>query len=172
MGLEEKKQIVKELREKIDKSHSLCFTNFKGLSATRMNELRRNLEEKNAEMKVFKSRLIKRALEEDSLDELIEFIEGPVALVFSYDDPVLPVKVISDFRKEEDLPAVNGGYLDGKSFDGKSFLELADIPSKDELYGKIVGGLSSPLNKLAYVLSGIPRRLITVLSEIAREKEE
>ena len=172
MGLEEKKQVVKEVREKIGKSNSLCFTNFKGLTASKMNELRRSLEDNDAELKVFKNRLIKRALEEDSLKELVDFIEGPVALVFGYDDPILPVKVISDFRKEEDLPVVNGGYLDGKSFDGKSFLELAAIPSKDELYGKIVGSLSSPLNSLVFILSGVPRKLITILSEIAREKEE
>ncbi len=172
MGLEEKKKIVEEVREKIDRASCVCFTSFKGLSTSKMNELRRALSTRSAEMKVFKNRLILRALKEDSLEELSRFVEGPMALIFGYEDPIQPIKVISDFKKEEDKPEITGGYLDGDIFDAQSLMNLASLPTKEGMYEKIVISLSSPLNRMVYILSGIPMKLLNVLYLLAKQKEE
>ncbi|MEA1912928.1 MAG: 50S ribosomal protein L10 [candidate division WOR-3 bacterium] len=172
MGIKEKKEIVKEIKDKIDRANSICFTNFLELGASQMNELRRNLEKEDAEMKVFKNRLIRKALKEHSLDNLTKFVEGPVAIIFGYDDPILPLKIVSDFKEEEDKPGVNGGYLEGEIFDKKAFSKLASIPSKEELHRMFLNTLYSPLNKMIFILSNLPRKLISVLKEIAKRKEE
>jgi len=172
MGVEGKKKIVEEVKEKIERSSCVCFTNYKGLSASRMNELRRALAGKNAEMKVFKNRLIMRALKENSLKELYNFIDGPMALVFGYDDPIQPIKIISDFKKEEDKPVIIGGYLDGNVFDRESLMVLASIPGRSELYERMVGSLAAPLNRLVYILSGIQMKLLSILSLLVKQKEE
>lgn len=172
MGKEEKKEIVKEVKDKIDRASCICFTNYKGLSAPRLNELRRTLATKNAEMKVFKNRLILLALKEKSLDKLSRFVNGPMALIFAYDDPLQPIKIISDFRKDDKKPIVNGGYIDGDIFDAQSFVKLASLSSKEEMYRKMIGSLSSPLNKMVYILSGIPMKLLSVLSLLLKQKEE
>ncbi|MCK4226625.1 50S ribosomal protein L10 [candidate division WOR-3 bacterium] len=172
MGVEEKKEIVKEVKEKFNRASCVCFTNYKYLTASRMSELRRTLKGTSAEMKVFKNRFILRALKENSLEDLSRFVEGPMALIFGYDDPMQPIKVIYDFKGDEDKPMINGGYLDGEIYDAKSFMELASIPSREKMYEKMIGSLSSPLNGMVYVLSGIPRKLISVLSLLAKQKEE
>lgn len=172
MGLEEKRKIVKEVMDKIDRASCICFTNYKGLSASRMNELRRSLASNNAEIKVFKNRLVLRALKEKSLDQLTRFIDGPMGLVFAYEDPIKPIKIISDFSKDDKKPLVKGGYLDGDIFDARSLMELASLPSKEEMYGKMITLLSSPFYKMVYLISGIPTKLLSVLSLIAKQKEE
>ena len=173
MGVKENETIVKEISERYKKSSSLCFTGFAGLKAVQLNDLRRSLKRQNAELKVFKNTLIKKAFDDDTGGVDIEkLMEGPTALVFGYEDPLLPLKIISDFRGENENLVVNGGFIEGKYFDFETFGKLAAIPPKDELYRKMLSSMNAPLNKLVFVLSGITRKLMVVLSEIAKQKEE
>lgn len=172
MGIEEKKEMVREIRERIDRSKSVYFTNFKNLKAAEMSELRSSLKQVDSEMKVYKNRMIKRALQEIELEELTEFIEGPMALVFGYEDPIPSIKIIADFQSENEVPVVNGGYLDGEILDGEKVISLSKIPSREELLTRSVEVLSSPLNKMVHILSGIPMKLMNILSEISKQKEE
>ena len=173
MGMRENEEIVKEISERYKKSNSLCFTKFLGLKSAELNDLRRSLKRQNAELKVFKNTLIKKALGEETNEENIdELVGGPTALVFGYDDPLQPLKIISDFRGENENLVVNGGFIEGKYFDDEIFGKLAAIPPKEELYGKILSSLNSPLNKLVFVLSGVTRKFMVILSEIAKQKEE
>jgi len=173
MGIRENEEIVREISERYKKSNSLCFASFSGLKAVQLNDLRRSLRRKNAELRVFKNTLIKKALAEETKDkDISELMKGPTALVFGYDDPLHPLKIISDFRGKNENLIVNGGFIEGKYFDFEAFGKLAAIPPKDELYRKMLSSLNSPLNKLVFVLSGITRKLMLVLSEIAKQKEE
>lgn len=173
MGIRENEEIVKEISERYKKSNSLCFTKFAGLKSAQLNDLRRSLKRKNAELKVFKNTLIKKALADETNGESIdELMEGPTALVFGYEDPLQPLKIISDFRGENENLVVNGGFIEGRYFDCKTFGELASIPPKEELYRKMLTSLNSPLNKLVFVLSGVTRKVMMILSEIAKQKEE
>jgi large subunit ribosomal protein L10 len=173
MGITENEQIVKEISERYKKANSLCFTNFLGLKSAQLNELRRSLKRKNAELKVFKNTLIKKAFADEANGEYIdELMKGPTALVFGYEDPLQPLKIISDFRGKNENLVVNGGFIEGKYFDYETFRQLAAIPPQEELYSKILASLNSPLNKLVFVLSGVARKLIVILSEIAKQKEE
>jgi len=173
MGIRENEEIVKEISERYQRSNSLCFTNFLRLKAAQLNILRRSLKRENAELKVFKNTLIKRALtDETNESDIDELVEGPIALVFGYEDPLRPLKIISDFRGENEELVITGGFIEGKYFDYETFGKLASIPSKEELYGKIMTSLNSPLNKLVFILSGITKKLVVALSEIAKQKEE
>ncbi len=173
MGIKENEEIVKEISERYKKSNSLCFTSLSGLKAVQLNELRRSLKREDAELKVFKNTLVKKALAGETREENIgKLMEGPTALVFGYDDPLYPLKIISDFRGENENLVVNGGFIEGEYFGFETFEKLAAIPPKDELYRKMLSSLNAPLNKLVFVLSGITRKLMVVLSEIAKQKEE
>ncbi len=173
MGIRENEKVVKEINEMYKRSNSLCFTKFLGLKSAQLNDLRRSLKRKNAELRVFKNTLIKKALSDETNGENIdELIEGPTALVFGYEDPLQPLKIISDFRGENENLVVNGGFLEGKYFDFETFVKLAAIPPKEELYRKMLSSLNSPLNKLVFVLSGVTRKFMIILSEIAKQKEE
>ena len=173
MGIKENEEIVKEISERYKKANSLCFTKFLGLGSAQLNDLRRSLKRENAELKVFKNTLIKKTLSDETNGENIDgLIEGPTALIFGYEDPLQPLKVISDFRGENENLVVNGGFIEGKYFDFETFGKLAAIPSKEELYRKMLSSLNSPLNKLVFVLSGVTRKFMMILSEIAKQKEE
>jgi large subunit ribosomal protein L10 len=173
MGIRENEEIVKEISERYKKSHSLCFTKFLGLKASQLNDLRRSLKRENAELKVFKNTLIKKALvDETNGEDIDELMEGPTALVFGYEDPLQPLKIISGFRGKNENLVVNGGFIEGKYFDYETFGRLASIPPKEELYRKMLSSLNSPLNKLVFVLSGVTRKFMMILSEIAKQKEE
>lgn len=172
MGIEEKKIVVKNIKERLNRATLICFANFGHLSASRMNGLRALLKKSDAEMKVFKNRLILRALKENSIEELSGLLSGPTAMIFAYGDPIAAIKIIADFKSGDDIPVVNGGYIEGEIFDGESILKLATIPSREELYGKMIGIFSSSLVNMVYILSNIPRRLVNILSGIADQKEE
>ncbi len=173
MGIKENEEIVKEISERYERANSLCFTGFLRLKSVQLNTLRRDLKRENAELKVFKNTLIKRALADEIQGSNIEeLIEGPTALIFGYEDPLRPLKIISDFRGENEGLVITGGFIEGKYFDLEAFGKLTSIPSKEELYGKLLGSINSPLNKLVFVLSGITRKFVIALSEIAKQKEE
>ena len=177
MGIKQNKEIVKEISEMRERANSLCFTSFLKIKSAQLNDLRRSLKRENAELKVFKNTLIKRALADETADEsnesnIDELVEGPTALVFGYEDPLRPLKIISDFKGENEELIVTGGFIEGKYFDFETFGKLTSIPSKEELYGKLLASLNSPLNKFAFILSGITRKLVFALSEIAKQKEE
>jgi len=173
MGITENKEIVKEISERFERANSLCCTSFLRIKSAQLNTLRRQLKREDAELKVFKNTLIKKALADESNGSNIdELIEGPTALVFGYEDPLRPLKIISDFKGENEELIVTGGFIEGKYFDFETFGKLTSIPSKEELYGKLLASLNSPLNKFAFILSGITRKLVFALSEIAKQKEE
>ncbi len=173
MGIRQNEEIVKEINERYKKANSLCFMSFPRLGAAQLSELRRSLKRQNAELKVFKNTLLKKVFSvetgEGNIDELVN---GPTAVVFGYEDPIQPLKIISDFKGENEALVVNGGFIEGGYFDYEIFVKLTKIPPKEELYCKIMASLNSPLNKLSFILSGITRKFIVVLSEIAKQKEE
>jgi large subunit ribosomal protein L10 len=173
MGIRQNEEIVKEINERYKRASSLCFMSFPRLGAAQLSELRRNLKRQNAELKVFKNTLLKRVLSVEAGEGNIDgLVNGPTAVVFSYEDPIQPLKTISDFRGENEALVVNGGFIEGGYFDYETFGKLTTIPPKEELYGKIMNSLNSPLNKLTFILSGITRKFVVVLSEIAKQKEE
>jgi large subunit ribosomal protein L10 len=173
MGVRQNEEIVKEINERYKRANSLCFMSFPRLGAAQLSKLRRNLKRQNAELKVFKNTLLKKVFSvETSEGKIDELVNGPTAIVFSYEDPIQPLKIISDFRGENEELVVNGGFIEGGYFDYETFGKLTTIPPKEELYSKIMASLSSSLNKFSFILSGITRKFMVVLSEIAKQKEE
>ncbi|MEO0293596.1 MAG: 50S ribosomal protein L10 [candidate division WOR-3 bacterium] len=173
MGLKENEILIKEISERLKRAKSLCFTSFLGMKADQINKLRRSLKRENAELKVFKNTLIKKAFAEKGDGNNIEkFINGPTALVFCYGDPIQPLKVLYNFKKDNEQLVINGGLIEGEFFNYEVFGKLISIPSKEELYRKIVSSLSAPINRFVFILRGVPRKVVSVLSLVAKQKEE
>ena len=165
---------VNELKAKVAKAKSMVFAEYHGLDANKVNELRAAIKESGAEMSVGKNTLLKIALEEEKLgsEELTDTLKGPVATVFSYEDAIAPLKAISDFSKQFELPTIKAGIVDGKFVDAAKIKILSELPSRDELIAKIVGSLKSPLSGIANVLSGTKRNFVYALSAVADKKAE
>ena len=149
--LEKKAEIVNEIATKIKESAGVVFVDYRGLTDEELTSLRKSLRENNADVKVYKNTLTKRAL--DSLNiSLDECVVGPSALVYS-EDAVAPIKVVTNFAKDHEALSVKGGLVDGKVTSLAELAELATIPSRDGLLTMLAGGMIGIVKDLSIALN-------------------
>ena len=136
-------ETVKNLTEKLDKANAIYFTDYLGLDVVSITKLRKEFVSKDVEFTIAKNTLIKLAAKDVGMEGLDEFLIGPTAMALSYNDPTDPAKVIKDFLKDFDKPAVKGMILDGQVFQGKEFEKNANLTSKEQILNKLEGILNS-----------------------------
>lgn len=137
--IEAKANVVSEIESKIKDSSSVVLFEYRGLTVTETNELRRKLRETDSEYKVYKNTLAKRALDNLKID-LGDNLNGPKAIAFGK-DAVAPIKVLSDFAKEHKALELKVGIVDGEVADINMLKELASIPSREGLLTMFASGL-------------------------------
>jgi len=150
-----KKVIVEEIKEKIKSAKTLTFVDYRGLTAVEDTALRAAFRKAEAEYKVYKNRLLLRALEELGMTGYESILEGTTAVAFGYKDEVSTAKILVDTIKETKKMQLKGGILDGKQIDVAMVEELAKIPSKEVLITKLLYILQSPVRGLAVALKAI-----------------
>ena len=165
-------QKVNNLKEKLTKAKSVVFAKYHGLDANKVNELRAKVIESGAEMTVAKNTLTKIALKDAKLhaDKLESDLKGPIATFFSYEDAIAPIKVLAEFAKGIELPEMVAGIIDGKYVNVDEIKILSELPSKQELLARVVGGLNSPISGFVNVLSGNKKKLVYALNAVAEKK--
>ena len=161
---------VKELTKTLSQATAVYFTEYHGLSVSDMTRLRSEFFKVEVDYRVAKNTLIKLAAKENEIGGIDGLLKGSTALAISYDEPVSPAKVIKEFNKDNDLPTVKGILFEGEFMPGDQFSRLADLPSKDELLGKLVGLLNSPMQKLVSTLNAPAQNLLGVLSSFNEKK--
>ena len=137
--LEHKQAIIDEISDKVKASASVVLFEYRGLTVTETNELRRKLRETDSEYKVYKNTLAKRALDSLNID-LGDNLNGPKAIAFGK-DAVAPIKILSDFAKEHKALELKVGIVDGEVADINMLNELASIPSREGLLTMFASGL-------------------------------
>ncbi len=166
---------VEKLKTNVSKAKSIVFADYHGLTAQSITELRAKLGEVDSEASVGKNTLVKIALKENNYDDpnMENFMKGPTLTVFSYEDPVAGVKALFEFSSShEDLPNVKAGIIDGRFTNLSDLKTLSNLPSRDELIAKVVGGMKSPLFGIVNTLGGVQRNFVYVLSAVAEKKKE
>ena len=167
---QKKEEILAELITKFKDAKSVVFAENKGLSVHEIQELRGDLREKNAEMKVAKKTLFKIAAKEAGYEDIPDgSMTGAAGAVFSYDDIVAGAKTIYDYAKEHDALALLGGLMDGKVMTNEEAKTLATIPSKEELMAKLVYILKSPISGFHGVLNNTLGGFVRALDAIAKK---
>ena len=161
---------VKELSVKLDKAKAIYFTDYLGLDVVSVTKLRKNFVEKDVEFTVAKNTLIKLAAKEVGISGVDEFLEGPTAIAFGYEDPTDTARVIKEFLKDFDKPSVKGMIFDGEIFTSDQFDKIANLPSKEQLLSKLVGMLNSPMSKLSSTLNGSVSGLLGRLTQLNSKK--
>jgi len=170
MQKELKIKLVKDIKEKFDKSKVVILTDYKGLTMSQLSKLRRKLRTIDAEYKVFKNTLISRAIKDKSYDGIDPLLTGSTAILFGYKDQVAPTKVLSEFIKENEKPGIKGGLLDGKVIDTKTITMLAKLPSREVLLGRVVGTMKAPITNFVLDCKGILNKFVYALSAIRDKK--
>ena len=165
----DKQVIIAELKEKFENSKVAILADYRGLNVAEATRLRRRLRDAGCEFKVAKNTLVGLVVKSQGLDALEPYLEGPVGIAFG-NDPVAPAKVLSDFIREAKKMEIKAGVLDGNVIDAKSIKELADLPSRDVLLAKVLGGMQAPLYGFAGVLQGTLRSFVYALEAVRKQR--
>jgi large subunit ribosomal protein L10 len=167
-----KENVVKRVAEGIKDSKSVIFANFQGLTVHQMEDLRNQCREQGVECLVTKKTLLKKAAKEAGLDIDTKPFEGGVAVFFGAEDEVTSAQIVSKFAKGAEVVKIFGGILEGKNIEAVQIKALAELPSKQELYAKLVGTINAPVSGFVNVLAGNVRSILNVLNAIKESKNE
>ena len=154
-NLENKKQLVEEIKEKLGKAKSVVFVSFLGTNVENDTKLRADVRNAESDYKVYKNTLLQRALKELDIEGADEYLHGSTSVAIDYKDEVGVAKVISDAAKENENLQIKFGIVGGKVVDDKYVKQLANIPSREELYAKLAFLLKAPMQKLAIGLKAV-----------------
>jgi large subunit ribosomal protein L10 len=161
---------VDELKAKVDATTTAVVTEYRGMTVAQISTLRRQLRTLDADYKVFKNTLVKRAIEGTSVAPLDEFLVGPTAIAFVKGEVGGVAMAVRDFAKSTPTLVLKGGVLDGKALSVKDLTALADLPSRDVLLARFAGLLASPMTTMAGLLKAIPQNLAYGLSALIDSK--
>lgn len=167
------KVLIKEqLETAFNKASAAIVTEYKGIDATGLTELRAVLHNAGCELKVVKNTLARKALEDKSASssEIGDFLKGQIAVAYMYEDPAAGAKELLKFAKGNKNTVILGGVLDEKKVTLAEVKALAELPSKDELMAKIVGTLVAPHRGLLTVINGVSSSLVRVIGAIKDQK--
>lgn len=166
-NLEAKKLVVEEIKEKFSKAKTIAFVDYRGITVAEDTALRKKFRQNGCDYKVYKNRLMLKALSDLGIECSQNYFEGTTAVAIGYDDEVAPAKIISDFIKNTNKMAIKFGILNGVSVDAHNIEALAKLPSKEELIAKLLGTLNNTASSLCRVLSAPTRGLIVALNAVA-----
>lgn len=171
LNIEEKGQMVSEIREKFQKSSGVVLADYRGLTVAQVTQLRAQLRQAGVEYRVLKNTLVRRAASEVGVEGLDPYLSGPTAVAFSA-DPVAPAKVLTEFAKANKLKSfqIKAGVVEGKVIGPDGVKALADLPSREVLLTMVVRGMQSPLVGMVNVLQGPIRKMGYALEEVRKLK--
>ena len=171
MNRTEKEQVIGELHEKMAKAKAAIVGEPRGLNVATVTELRKKLRDQKVEYRVVKNTLAARAAKGTSLEAVAEKFVGPTAIVMSYDDVVLPAKLLAEFMKDRETFAVRAAVVEGKVIDAKGVQALAKLPGLKELRAQIAAMIAQPATKLVRMI-GTPGQLLAGVLGARREQLE
>ena len=166
---EKKVQIVSNLADDLSRSTIIVATNYQGLLAKQMAELRNALAKAGVGYHVVKNTLVYRAADQAGKPQLRDIIEGAVALAFGYDDAVNTAKTLNQYIKSAALPLqIRGGLLGDRILLPEEVVSLANLPPKEVLISKLIGQLQAPMGTLHNILSFPLQGLLNILQNRAQ----
>ena len=170
MDRNEKEKIVTGLKERLGKACGTFLVDYHGLNVGALTKLRRELTETNIEFRVVKNRLLSIACQDTETAVLKDYIGGPCALAITYDDVVMPAKVLTKFDQEYEALEIKIGQINGKIIDLPAIKALAQLPSREILLSQLLYSLSGVPTSFVRILSEMLRGLVTVLEAIKGQK--
>ncbi len=173
LSRKEKEQRVEEIRKLWDESSGIIVVNSQKLTAGPITELRKQCREAGIKLRVYKNTLVKKAVEDLSLEGLDEFFTGPTATAFAMEEAPAAAKVISEFAKENKKKLIiKGGVMEGKVIDKQGVIVLASIPTREVLLGMVARAFNGPIVKFARVLQANITGIARVLDAVKNKKEK
>jgi len=165
-----------ELQGKFTKAQVAIFADYKGLSATQADDLRKLLRGADTEVKVLKNNVARLAAKEGKMGEsakaLMDTVVGPTLVAFAYGDPAKAAKIIHKFAQDNEALKLKDSLMGEKLIAAASVEQLAKLPSKEVMVAMLLGTMNAPITNFVGVLAAVPRGLVTVLAAIEKKKAE
>jgi large subunit ribosomal protein L10 len=171
MNREQKAVAIEEIAGKIDESDAIFAVDFRGITVEQVAELRTKLRPADATFKVVKNSLTERAADQAGAESLKDYLSGPTALTFVRGDVATAAKVVADYGKATQLLPFKGGLMEGAQLDVEQIRSLSRLPSREVLYGQLVGVVASPIGGLVRSLGGLLGGLAVALGQVREKKE-
>jgi large subunit ribosomal protein L10 len=171
MNRDQKAATIEALATDIDSSEAIFAVDYRGITVAQVAELRAKLRESDATFKVVKNSLTERAADQVGTESLKDFLAGPTALTFVRGDIATAAKAIADYGRATQLLPFKGGLMGGDTLDVEQIRSLSRLPSREVLYGQLVGVVASPIGGLVRSLGGLLGGLALALGQVRDKKE-
>jgi large subunit ribosomal protein L10 len=170
---DQKAAAVAEIAEQIQESEAVFAVDYRGITVAQVAELRTRLRESDATFRVVKNTLTERAADQADAEVLKALLEGPTALTFVRGDAAAAAKAIADYQRSTggELLPFKGGMMNGEALDATQITAISRLPSRQVLYGQLVGMVASPITGLARSLNGLVSGLAIALGGVLEQKE-
>jgi large subunit ribosomal protein L10 len=170
MNRDQKAATIAEIAAHIDESQAIFAVDYKGISVPQAAELRAKLRDADATFKVVKNSLTERAADQAGADTLKALLEGPTALTFVRGDIATAAKAIAEYGRATQLLPFKGGLMEGSPIDPDQIRALSRLPSREVLYGQLVGVVASPVGGLVRTLNALVSGLAIALGQVHEKK--
>jgi len=172
MNKNEKADLISEMKEVIDNSSAVYLTDYAGITVADISEIRNEFRKEGVKYKVFKNTLFKRALNESGkFDKLADHLIGMTGYAFaSGDNSVAPAKIIKKYFDATQKLALKACYIEDQYYDGSKLVELASLPSKNELIAGILSSISAPASGIVGAINAVMRDLVNVVDQISKRE--
>lgn len=166
----QKTESIAQIKQLITENPNVFLIKFSKVNVASITTLRDRIRDKNARYMVAKNTLIARAVEGTGMEGLREHLKGPTAIVVNQGDPVEVAKILTEFAKDNPEFGFKAGFVESRQADAVMLKSLATMPSKQELVGKLLYLLQSPIQRLVVVLNAPPQKLVMALNAISEKK--
>ncbi|MGA7705449.1 MAG: 50S ribosomal protein L10 [Solirubrobacteraceae bacterium] len=171
MNREQKAATIEALAAEIDGAEAVFAVDYRGISVAQAAELRAKLREADASFRVVKNSLTERAADQVGAESLKTLLSGPTALTFVRGDAALAAKAVADQARATQLLPFKGGLMNGDVLDADQIRSISRLPSREVLYGQLVGIVASPISGLVRTLNALVGGLAVALGQVQEKKE-
>ena len=171
MNRDQKAAAIAEIASQIDEAEAIFAVDYRGITVEQVAELRAKLRESDAIFKVVKNSLTERAADQAGAETLKEYLSGPTALTFVRGDAATAAKAVADYARATQLLPFKGGLMGASALDVEQIRSLSRLPSREVLYGQLVGVVASPVSGLVRSLSALLGGLAVALGQVQAKKE-
>lgn len=165
-----KSEKIDAIKSKIEKAQVSLITEYKGYTVEEITNLRRELQKQGGDYMVTKNTLAKVAIKGTEYEVMTDLMKGPIAIAFGFEDQVSSAKVVSKFIKDSKKGEILGAVLEGNLLSASEAKALANLPSKEELYAKMLGSINSPATGLTLGINGVMAALTRAVAAVRDQK--